>query len=89
MTHESEQALTKLLLQFPDEVAQSAQARAPHRLAAWLREVATAFSAFYRDCRIVGEAPEIATARLTLATAAKTVLGNGLAILGIDAPERM
>ena len=89
LTHESEQALTKLLLQFPAEVAQSAQARAPHRLAAWLRDVATAFNAFYRDCRIVGEAPEIAAARLALATATKTVLGNGLTILGVDAPERM
>ena len=89
LTHESEQALTKLLLQFPDEIRQSAGARAPHRLAGWLREVATAFSAFYRDCRIVGEAPEIAAARLALATAAKTVLGNGLTILGIDAPEKM
>ena len=89
LTHESEQALTKLLLQFPDEVAQAAEARAPHRLAAWLRDVATAFNAFYRDCRIVGEADEIAAARLALATAAKTVLGNGLAVLGIDAPERM
>ena len=89
LTHDSEQALTKLLLQFPDEVAQAAQARAPHRLAAWLRDVATAFSAFYRDCRIVGEADDLAAARLALATAAKTVLGNGLAVLGIDAPERM
>ena len=89
LTHESEQALTKLLLQFPDEVRAAAEARAPHRLASWLRDVATAFNAFYRDCRIVGEADDLAAARLALATATKTVLGNGLAILGIDAPERM
>ena len=89
LTHPSEQALTKLLLLFPDEVRQSADARAPHRLATWLREVATAFNAFYRDCRIVGEEPAVAAARLALATAAKTVLGNGLRILGVDAPERM
>ncbi len=89
LTHESEQALTKLLLQFPDEVAQAAEARAPHRLATWLREVATAFNAFYRDCRIVGEADDLAAARLALARAARTVLGNGLAILGLSAPDRM
>ena len=89
LTHDSEQALTKLLLLFPDEVAQAAQARAPHRLATWLREVATAFNAFYRDCRIVGEADDLAAARLALARATRAVLGNGLAILGLSAPDRM
>ena len=89
LTHPSAQALVKTLLQFPDEVRQSAAARAPHKLAVFLREVATAFSAFYRDCRIVGEPADVATARLQLARAARTVLGNGLAILGIDAPEQM
>ena len=89
LTHESEQALVKTLLQFPDEVRQASQARAPHRLVTFLREVATAYNAFYRDCHIVGEAPALATARLALNRATRTVLGNGLAILGIDAPERM
>ena len=89
LTHDSEEALVKTLLQFPDEVRHAAQARAPHKLATFLRDVATAFSAFYRDCRIVGEAEDLAAARLALAGAARTVLGNGLAILGISAPERM
>ncbi|MEO0557496.1 MAG: arginine--tRNA ligase [Bacteroidota bacterium] len=89
LTHETEEALIKTLLLFPDEVRQAADARAPHRIATYLREVATAFNQFYRDCRIVGEATELAEARLALAHAARTVLGNGLAVLGISAPEVM
>ncbi|GAB5535974.1 MAG: arginine--tRNA ligase [Rubricoccaceae bacterium] len=89
LSHEAEETLIKTLLLFPDEVRQAADARAPHRLATYLREVATAFNQFYRDCRIVGEATELAEARLALAHAARTVLGNGLAVLGISAPESM
>ena len=89
LTHPSEEALIKTLLLFPSEVEAAAQARAPHRLATFLREVASAFSAFYRDCRIIGEDPTLATSRLRLAHAARTVLGNGLTVLGIDAPEQM
>ena len=55
----------------------------------YLRDVATAFNAFYRDCRIVGEETDLATARLQLARAARTVLNNGLTILGVSAPEQM
>ena len=89
LDHESEEALVKTLLQFPDEVRAAADARAPHKLATFLRDVATAFNAFYRDCRIVGEETELATARLKLARATRTVLKNGLAILGVTAPEQM
>ena len=89
LTHESEVALVKTLLLFPGEVRAAAEGRAPHRLAGFLREVAVAFSGFYRDCRIVGEPAEIATARLHLAEAARRVLGHGLAVLGVSAPERM
>ncbi|MEM7786656.1 MAG: arginine--tRNA ligase [Bacteroidota bacterium] len=89
LAHGSEEALVKTLLLFPEEVRAAAAARGPHKLAAYLRDVATAFSAFYRDCRIVGEPREIATARLRLARAARTVLANGLAVLGISAPDRM
>ena len=89
LTHASEEALVKTLLAFPDEVRMSAEARSAHRLAGYLREIATAFNAFYRDCRIVGEPAGIATARLHLAHATRQTLANGLTILGIGAPERM
>lgn len=89
LTHPSETALAKTLLTLPDEVRAAAEGFAPHRLAEYLRTVAGAFSLFYRDCRIVGEAPDLAGARLALAHAAQTTLANGLAILGISAPDRM
>ncbi len=89
LTHESEAALMKALLKLPAEIAGAADDRAPHKLAAYLRDVAAAFSGFYRDCRIIGEAAPLATARLHLAEATRLVLGNGLAVLGLSAPERM
>ena len=90
LTHESEEALVKQLLLFPDEVRAAAEGRTPHRLASvYLRDVATAFNAFYRDCRIVGEETGLATARLLLARATRTTLANGLAVLGISAPDKM
>jgi arginyl-tRNA synthetase len=89
LSHESELALMKELLRLPEYVASAAEAMEPHRLANGLRDIATAFNQFYRDCHIVGEADDLAAARLALARASRTVLGNGLAILGIDAPEQM
>ena len=89
LTHEAEEALVKTLLLFPDEVRQAADARAPHRVPTYLREVATAFNRFYENCKIIGEAPGLAESRLALAHATRTVLRNGLTVLGIGAPEEM
>lgn len=89
LTHESETALMKELLRLPETISSAAGAMEPHRLANYLRDVATAFSAFYRDCHIVGEAADLAAARLALARAARITLRNGLTVLGISAPERM
>jgi len=89
LSHESELALMKELLRLPEQIASAAQAMEPHRLANGLRDVATAFNQFYRDCHIVGEADDLAAARLALARASRTVLANGLAVLGITAPEQM
>lgn len=89
LAHPSETALMKELLRLPETIASAARAMEPHRLANYLRDVATAFSQFYRDCHIVGEAADLAAARLALARATRSVLANGLAVLGISAPERM
>ncbi|MCC5935308.1 MAG: arginine--tRNA ligase [Balneolales bacterium] len=89
LTHPAETTLIKDLLQFPDMVAQAAHHREPHRLINYLNEVAASFHRFYHDCRIMGEAPELAVARVALLRAVVTVLNNGLTILGIQAPERM
>lgn len=89
LTHESEAALIKELLLFPQALQRAATDYAPHQVATFLREVATVFSKFYRDCHILGEPHDLATARLHLAEAARLVLHNGLMVLGIAAPERM
>lgn len=70
-------------------VADAAQHRAPHRIAAYGQDVATAFHRFYTDCRIVTDDPELTQARLWLVEAAKSVILAVLGILGISAPERM
>ena len=89
LTHDSEVALTKAILLFPEEIRSASFQRAPHRLATYMREVATAFNQFYRDCRILGEDESIAMSRLKLAEGTRLVLANGLAILGVSAPDRM
>ena len=89
LTHADEIALIKELLRFPQELQNAADARAPHFVPNYLRDVATAFSQFYDNCRIIGEEDALASARMRLALAAKTVLKNGLTVLGIDAPRQM
>ncbi len=89
LTHSSESALLKEVFQFPDAVAAAAKHREPHRLINYLNEVAAHFHKFYHDCRIMGEEPELALARIALLKAAGITLANGLEILGIEAPERM
>jgi arginyl-tRNA synthetase len=89
LTHEDEIALVKALLRFPQALQNAADARAPHFVPNYLRDVATAFSQFYDNCQIIGEEEELASARMRLALAAKTVLKNGLTVLGISAPRQM
>ncbi len=81
--------LIKLLLEFPDSVEMTCMSFEPHRLANYLRDVATAFHKFYHEHRVVIEDRNLSTARLALCSATNTVLANGFKILGISAPERM
>ena len=63
----AERELVKKLLAFPAEVAEAAERRAPHRIAVYALETAQAFTAFYRDCRVVGAEPaELESFRLAL-----------------------
>jgi arginyl-tRNA synthetase len=86
---EQELDLMKTLLQFPEMVAGAARAREPHRITAYLREVAQAFHLFYHHCRVVGPDRPVTDARLALTRGARTVLANGLGLMDIEAPERM
>jgi arginyl-tRNA synthetase len=86
----SEKALVKRLLEFPDEVLESAARRAPHRICAYSTAVAADFHAFYRDCQVVGaEGEGVEAARLALCLCAKRTIAGALGLLGISAPERM
>lgn len=89
LTHDSELLLMRKLSELSEVVESSARLRAPFRLTHYAVGVASAFSAFYRDCRVLGEDPALTLARLTLADAARQVLANTFAILGISAPESM
>ncbi len=89
LTHDTESVLVKALLPLPEAIARAAEAREPHTLAVYLREVAVAFTQFYGACRIIGEEDAVAEARLALADATRQVLANGLRVLGIGAPESM
>jgi arginyl-tRNA synthetase len=86
----AERALIKRLCQLPDEVAEAAGRRAPHRLCAYGMEVARDFHAFYRDCQVVGaEGEGIEGARLGLCLLTQRTIARTLGLLGISAPERM
>ncbi len=85
----AEVELLRKLAEFPGEVAAAAEAREPHRLTAYARDLATLFHSFYTQCRVLVPERELALARLALVAAARQVLANALALLGVSAPERM
>ena len=89
--HPSARALVKRLLALPDEVRVAAERRAPHRLTTYAHDVAQDFSAFYRDCRVVGAAEEGGDEdlRIALSLQAQRVIATALGLLGVSAPERM
>lgn len=89
LKHESEITLIKKLMAFPEAISLAALHREPHRLITYLNELASTFTSFYHDCRIIGEEENLMQARSSLAKATATVLANGLRILGIAAPDRM
>ncbi len=89
LRHPSELALARKLLELPEVVALVATSLQPHHLAAYAQSLASAFSAFYRDCHIIGEAPEVSAARMKLARASKLTLARTLGLMGMTAPERM
>jgi arginyl-tRNA synthetase len=81
--------LIKNLLKFPDTVRNACEKFEPQILAEYLRTVAADFHVFYHDLRIIGAESEVQQARLNLLELTKNTIKNGLAILGISAPERM
>jgi arginyl-tRNA synthetase len=89
LRHPAEQELLRHLLDFPDALAIAAERRETHEVPRYAYELASAFSAFYRDCKVLTEDEALSSARLALVDATRSVLANGLALLGISAPESM
>jgi arginyl-tRNA synthetase len=89
--HPSARALVKRLLEFPGEVEEAAARRAPHRMTTYALETAREFSAFYRDCKVVGAAEEGGDedVRIAICVVARDVLARTLDLLGLEAPESM
>jgi len=87
-----ELALIRKLLEFPAVVEQAAAGREPHHIAYYLRDVAALWNPYVQDGvrhRVLSEDAALTGARLGLALAVRTVLANGLGLLGLSAPERM
>jgi arginyl-tRNA synthetase len=86
----TERTLVKKVLAFADEAAEAAARRAPHRMATYALELAQTFTAFYRDCQVVGaEGEGVESFRLTLSVAAQRTIARSLDLLGVSAPEQM
>ena len=89
LSGEAETVLIKQLSQFSEELRLAARDYDPSHINRYLVELAGAFHRFYTSCRIKGEAGPVLAARLKLADETRAVLKNGLALLGVDAPEKM
>jgi arginyl-tRNA synthetase len=82
-------ALMKMAARFPDVVAEAARLREAHRIPFYLIDLAREFHSFYHSHRFLGEGAAKTQGRLALASAVKTIVGTGLSLIGVSAPERM
>ncbi len=89
LKHPTELELLKKLELFPMIMEQALASLEPQFIANYLQETATRFHKFYSECRVIGVDPDLSVARLALVEGTRTVLANGLNVLGIQAPERM
>ena len=87
-SEEANQLIAKIA-EYPELLAQAARDHAPHLLCYYLKDLAAAFHTFYNSERFLVEDPTLRNARLALVEAARQVLRNGLALLGISAPDYM
>ncbi|AWK71952.1 arginine--tRNA ligase [Rhodococcus oxybenzonivorans] len=93
LVSEQEGDLIRTLGEYPRVVTSAANLREPHRIARYLEELAGAYHRFYGACRVLPQGDEevgpLHVARLALCDASRQVLANGLALLGVSAPEQM
>jgi arginyl-tRNA synthetase len=93
LTDDREGTLIRTIGDFPRVLQSAASLREPHRVCRYLEDLAGDYHRFYDSCRVLPqgdeEPTELNTARLALCQATRQVIANGLAILGVTAPERM
>ena len=89
LTHESELALVRKMLQLAELVESVAVSLEPHQLPYYAMDLAAAFHDFYEKCRVVSDDEALSKARLKLVAAAKLALARALGLMGVSAPERM
>jgi arginyl-tRNA synthetase len=89
LAHEQEAALAARLGEYPEIVAAAAREFAPHLIAFYLRELCAGFHSYYNAVPFLVEDERTRLARLALIAAVRQALRNGLALLGVSAPERM
>lgn len=89
LTQDEERQLIKQIAMLPEEIVLAASSRDPSKINKYAVQLATLFHRFYNACRVKDAEPPLRDARLALCQAAKQTIGNALAIIGVDAPERM
>ena len=89
LVDEQELEILQKVMDYPETIESAARDLAPHQLAFYLKELAAAFHSYYNSTRVLVDDESIRLARLALANAVRQVLANGLAILGVSAPEKM
>jgi arginyl-tRNA synthetase len=87
--HPMELALIRKMLLLPELVETIARTLEPHHLPHYALDLATAFHAFYTECRVVSDDVALSKARLKLTDAARVALARTLGLMGVSAPERM
>jgi arginyl-tRNA synthetase len=89
LSGDREAALARRLAEYPEVLAAAARDLEPHAIAFYLRELARDFHSYYNAERILVEDEALRTARLALCAAVRQTLANGLALIGVSAPEKM
>ncbi|MBU4259856.1 MAG: arginine--tRNA ligase [Proteobacteria bacterium] len=89
LTEPEEIQLIKIMSRYPEIVRCSAEYMEPHRITYFLMNLASAFHAYYNKHRVLTDEAELTLGRLYLVLAVKKIIRNGLALLGVSAPEKM
>jgi arginyl-tRNA synthetase len=89
LSSDYEQALLRRLADFPEEMALAARELSPHLVTFYLRELAAQFHSYYNAEQFLVDDPRVREARLALVVATGQVVRNGLAVLGVSAPQKM